>query len=131
MEQTAEKRPRIGVLAIQGAVAAHDQAREEAGADAVEGRKPAELDGLDGLILPGGESTTFLKFLERDGLLDSLQRFVAEKPAFGTCAGCILLSRDVSHPPQQSLSVMDISLFLNAYGRHIDSAIQTSETSLP
>ena len=66
------------MLAIQGDFAAHVQALEEAGADAVEVRKPAELDGLDGLILPGGESTTFLKFLERDGLLDSLQRFVAE-----------------------------------------------------
>ena len=107
------------------------RAVEEAGADAVEVRKPAELDSLDGLILPGGESTTFLKFLERDGLLDSLQRFVAEKPAFGTCAGCILLARDVSHPPQQSLAVMDISVQRNAYGRQIDSAILSAETELP
>jgi 5'-phosphate synthase pdxT subunit len=125
------QRPRIGVLAIQGDFAAHMRALEEAGADAVEVRKPAELDSLDGLILPGGESTTFLKFLERDGLLDSLQRFVAEKPAFGTCAGCILLARDVSHPPQQSLAVMDISVERNAYGRQIDSAIQTGPTKLP
>ena len=95
-----EERPRIGVLAIQGDFAAHAQALEDAGADAVEVRKPSELDGLDGLVLPGGESTTFLKFLERDGLLDSLQRFLAEKPAFGTCAGCILLARNVTHPPQ-------------------------------
>ena len=119
------------MLAIQGDFAAHVRALEEAGADAVEVRTSAELDGLDGLILPGGESTTFLKFLERDGLLDSLQRFVAEKPAFGTCAGCILLARDVSHPPQQSLAVMDISVERNAYGRQIDSAIRISETSLP
>jgi pyridoxal 5'-phosphate synthase pdxT subunit len=125
------ERPRIGVLAIQGDFAAHAQALEEAGAEAVEVRKPAELAGLEGLILPGGESTTFLKFLERDGLLESLQSFVEQKPAFGTCAGCILLARNVSHPPQQSLAVMDISVERNAYGRQIDSAIQTGATSLP
>jgi pyridoxal 5'-phosphate synthase pdxT subunit len=126
-----EERPRIGVLAIQGDFAAHAQALQEAGADAVEVRKPAELAELDGLILPGGESTTFLKFLERDGLLESLQRFLVDKPAFGTCAGCILLARNVSHPAQQSLAVMDISVERNAYGRQIDSAIQTGETTLP
>ena len=126
-----EERPRIGVLALQGDFAAHAQALEEAGADAVEVRKPAELVELDGLILPGGESTTFLKFLERDGFLESLQRFLADKPAFGTCAGCILLARNVSHPAQQSLAVMDISVERNAYGRQIDSAIQTGETRLP
>jgi pyridoxal 5'-phosphate synthase pdxT subunit len=124
-------RPRIGVLAIQGDFAAHAQALEEAGADAIEVRKPAELAGIDGLILPGGESTTFLKFLERDGLLESLQSFVEQKPAFGTCAGCILLARNVSHPAQQSLAVMDISVERNAYGRQIDSAIQTGDTTLP
>jgi 5'-phosphate synthase pdxT subunit len=125
------ERPRIGVLAIQGDFAAHARALEEAGADAVEVRTPAELAGLDGLILPGGESTTFLKFLERDGFLQSLQRFLEEKPAFGTCAGCILLARNVSQPAQPSLAVMDISVERNAYGRQIDSAIQTGETKLP
>jgi pyridoxal 5'-phosphate synthase pdxT subunit len=124
------QRPRIGVLAIQGDFAAHAQALREAGADALEVRTPAQLEGLDGLILPGGESTTFLKFLERDGLLESLQRFVEQKPVFGTCAGCILLARNVSHPTQQSLAVMDISVERNAYGRQIDSAIQTGETRL-
>jgi 5'-phosphate synthase pdxT subunit len=124
------ERPRIGVLAIQGDFAAHARALEEAGAEAVEVRKPAELDGLDGLILPGGESTTFLKFLERDGFLQSLQSFVAQKPAFGTCAGCILLARNVSHPAQESLAVMDIGVERNAYGRQIDSAIRTGETKL-
>jgi 5'-phosphate synthase pdxT subunit len=118
------------VLAIQGDFAAHARALEEAGAEAVEVRKPAELDGLDGLILPGGESTTFLKFLERDGFLQSLQSFVAQKPAFGTCAGCILLARNVSHPAQESLAVMDIGVERNAYGRQIDSAIRTGETKL-
>lgn len=127
----SEERPRIGVLAIQGDFAAHAQALEEAGADAVEVRNSAELAGLDGLVLPGGESTTFLKFLDRDGFLESLQRFLAEKPAFGTCAGCILLARNVSRPAQQSLAVMDISVERNAYGRQIDSAIQTGPTQLP
>jgi 5'-phosphate synthase pdxT subunit len=125
------QRPRIGVLAIQGDFAAHAQALEEAGAEAVEVRTSAQLEGLGGLVLPGGESTTFLKFLERDGLLESLQRFVEQKPAFGTCAGCILLARNVTHPPQQSLGVMDISVERNAYGRQIDSAIKTGETTLP
>jgi 5'-phosphate synthase pdxT subunit len=126
-----DARPRIGVLAIQGDFAAHAQALEDAGAEAIEVRKPAELDGLDGLILPGGESTTFLRFLERDNFLQALRAFVAEKPSFGTCAGCILLARNVSHPPQDSLAAMDISVERNAYGRQIDSAIRTGETKLP
>jgi pyridoxal 5'-phosphate synthase pdxT subunit len=126
-----QERPRIGVLAIQGDFSAHAQALEEAGADAVEVRKPSELEGLDGLVLPGGESTTFLKFLERDGFLDSLRLFLAEKPAFGTCAGSILMARDVSHPAQPSLAVMDISVERNAYGRQIDSSIESGETRLP
>ncbi len=124
-------RPRIGVLAIQGGFAAHARALEEAGAEAVEVRKAEHLESLDGLILPGGESTTFLKFLERDSLIDSLQQFLAEKPVFGTCAGCILLAGQVSHPPQQSLQAMDITVERNAYGRQIDSAIRSGETQLP
>ena len=124
-------RPRIDVLALQGDFAAHAHALEEAGAEAVEVRKPSELEGLDGLILPGGESTTFLEFLERVGFLESLQRFLAVKPAFGTSAGCILLARNVSHPAQESLALMDITVERNAYGRQIDSAIRTEETKLP
>ena len=125
------KRPRIGVLAIQGDFAAHAQALVEAGADAVEVRTAPQLADLDGLVLPGGESTTFLKFLERDGFLESLRRFVAEKPTFGTCAGCILLARHVTQPAQESLAVLDISVERNAYGRQIDSAIRIGETALP
>ena len=127
----AVNRPRIGVLAIQGDYAAHARALQDAGADAVEVRTAAQLEGLDGLVLPGGESTTLLKFLERDGLLAALQHFVAQKPAFGTCAGCILLANQVSHPPQPSLGVLDVTVERNAYGRQIDSAIQTVETKLP
>src|ERR1700755_3409260 len=126
-----QEKPRIGVLAIQGDFAAHAQALEDAGAIAVEVRKPGELNGLDGIILPGGESSTFLKFLERDGLLASLDQFVKAKPTFGTCAGCILLARNVTHPAQTSLGAIDISVERNAYGRQIDSAIQLGETKLP
>jgi 5'-phosphate synthase pdxT subunit len=123
--------PRIGVLAIQGDYDAHARALREAGAEPVLIRKPEQLDAIDGLIIPGGESTTFLKFLERDGFLAALQNFVRKKPTFGTCAGCILLATEVTHPPQQSLGVLHATVERNAYGRQIDSAIQTSETQLP
>ena len=122
--------PRIGVLAIQGDYDAHAQALREAGAEPVLIRKPEELAAIDGLIIPGGESTTFLKFLERDGFLASLRDFVQHKPTFGTCAGCILLATEVTHPPQQSLGVLNANVERNAYGRQIDSAIQTADTKL-
>jgi 5'-phosphate synthase pdxT subunit len=123
--------PRIGVLAIQGDYDAHAQALRESGAEPILIRKPEQLAAIDGLIIPGGESTTFLKFLERDGFLASLQDFVARKPTFGTCAGCILLATEVTHPPQQSLGVLNATVERNAYGRQIDSAIQTGDTQLP
>jgi 5'-phosphate synthase pdxT subunit len=123
--------PRIGVLAIQGDYDAHAQALREAGAEPVLIRKPEQLSAIDGLIIPGGESTTFLKFLERDGFLASLRAFVQNKPTFGTCAGCILLATEVTHPPQASLGVLNATVERNAYGRQIDSAIQTSDTQLP
>jgi 5'-phosphate synthase pdxT subunit len=123
--------PRIGVLAIQGDYDAHAQALRDAGAEPVLVRKPEQLAGLDGLVLPGGESTTFLKFLERDGFLSALQEFVMARPTFGTCAGCILLAREVLHPAQASLGVLDATVERNAYGRQIDSSIQSGETALP
>jgi 5'-phosphate synthase pdxT subunit len=129
-ESQTESIPRIGVLAIQGDYEAHAQALREAGAESVLIRKPEELAGIDGLIIPGGESTTFLKFLERGGFLESLQNFVRSKPTFGTCAGCILLAKEVTHPPQASLGVLDATVERNAYGRQIDSSIETSETEL-
>jgi len=129
--QPSTPTPRIGVLAIQGDYDAHALALREAGAEPVLVRKSEQLAGLDGLILPGGESTTFLKFLERDGFLDSLRTFVASKPTFGTCAGCILLAREVLHPSQESLGVLHVTVERNAYGRQIDSSIVTAETSLP
>jgi len=123
--------PRIGVLAIQGDYAAHAEALREAGAEVVLVRKPEQLGGIDGLVLPGGESTTFLKFLERDGFLGALREFVAGKPTFGTCAGCILLAQEVLHPAQESLGVLHATVERNAYGRQIDSSIQVAETALP
>jgi pyridoxal 5'-phosphate synthase pdxT subunit len=123
--------PRIGVLAIQGDYDAHAAALREAGSTPVLVRKPEQLDGIDGLVIPGGESTTFLKFLERDGFLGALQAFVAQKPTFGTCAGCILLAQEVLHPSQESLGVLRATVERNAYGRQIDSSIETAETSLP
>ena len=126
-----EARPLIGVLAIQGDYAAHAAALTEAGAEPVLVRTPEELTNLDGLIIPGGESTTMLKFLERGGFLESLKTFAETKPTFGTCAGCILLATEVVHPPQASLGVFDATVERNAYGRQIDSAIITHETSLP
>jgi len=122
--------PRIGVLAIQGDYDAHALALREAGAEPVLVRRPEELAEIGGLIIPGGESTTFLKFLERDGFLGALQEFVERKPTFGTCAGCILLAKDVTHPPQKSLGVLDATVERNAYGRQIDSSIETGETRL-
>lgn len=93
-------------------------------------RRPEQLESIEGLVIPGGESTTFLKFLERDGFLQALETFVRSKPSFGTCAGCILLAKEVRHPAQQSLGVLDIAVERNAYGRQIDSVIEMSQTKL-
>ncbi|MGC1362290.1 MAG: pyridoxal 5'-phosphate synthase glutaminase subunit PdxT [Silvibacterium sp.] len=123
-------KPRIGVLAIQGDFDAHASALREAGAEPVLVRKREHLADVDGLVIPGGESTTFLKFLERDGFLTALQEFVRSKPSFGTCAGCILLAKEVTRPSQQSLGVLDATVERNAYGRQIDSVIETAETKL-
>jgi 5'-phosphate synthase pdxT subunit len=129
LKQSSE--PRIGVLAIQGDYAAHATALSETGADPCEIRKPDQLKELDGLILPGGESTTMLKFLEKHSFLEALLEFCKNKPVFGTCAGAILLARDVRNPAQRSLGVLDAVVERNAYGRQIDSAILTAETALP
>jgi 5'-phosphate synthase pdxT subunit len=121
----------IGVLALQGAYEAHARTLRELGAEPRLVRTPDELEGLDGLIMPGGESTTMLKFLERNGFFGVLQRFVRQTPTFGTCAGAILLATDVENPPQRSLGVLPMTIERNAYGRQIDSTILESDTSLP
>jgi pyridoxal 5'-phosphate synthase pdxT subunit len=120
----------IGVLALQGAFEAHAKALTALGATAKLVRTPAELADIDGLIIPGGESTTFLKFLERDGFLDALESFVETTPTFGTCAGAILLAKNVQNPTQKSLAALDITVERNAYGRQIDSTILTTPTTL-
>ena len=122
---------KIGVLALQGAFDVHARRLSELGASAHLIRKPSELADLDGLVLPGGESTTFLKHLERAGFYDVLDAFVRSKPVFGTCAGCILLAKDVSDPPQRSFGVLDIDVQRNAYGRQNDSVILSAPTTLP
>jgi 5'-phosphate synthase pdxT subunit len=127
-------RPRIGVLAIQGNYASHAQALTEAGAcpSLVKNPQDLRLDGqsLDGLVLPGGESTTMLKFLEKHRFFEALQRFCGARPVFGTCAGAILLAREVLNPAQRSLGLLDAVVERNAYGRQIDSAIVTAQTAL-
>ncbi len=121
---------KVGILALQGDFDAHRRRVEELGARAVLVRKAEQLDQVDALIIPGGESTTFLKLLP-DAFLAKLQEFVRTKPTFGTCAGAILLAREVQNPPQASLDALDISVARNAYGRQIDSFIAAVETSLP
>jgi 5'-phosphate synthase pdxT subunit len=120
----------VGVLAIQGDFDAHRKRLEELGAEVVLVKKPDQLDSIDALIIPGGESTTFLKFLERDGFLEKLREFVRVKPTFGTCAGAILLASEVENPKQTSLGAIDIRVRRNAYGRQIDSFITQAPSVL-
>jgi len=116
---------KIGILAIQGDFDAHRRRLEELGAGVVLVRKPEQLDGVDALVIPGGESTTILKVLGEAGF-EKLRRFVLAKPTFGTCAGCIILANEVENPPQKGLGAMDITVQRNAYGRQIDSFIAPS-----
>lgn len=115
--------PRVGVLALQGDFEAHEKALARAGAEAVPVRAAAELKGIDALIIPGGESTTMLKIAADEGMVEPLRRFGEEHPIFGTCAGAILLAKEVLNPPQPSLGLMDISVERNAYGRQVDSRV--------
>ena len=123
--------PRIGILALQGDADAHARALSESGARVASVLLPAQLDGLDGLVIPGGESSTLLKLAARDGMFEALKRFAAAMPVFGTCAGCILLARRVARPEQPSLGVLDAMVERNAYGRQIDSTIVMLPTALP
>ncbi len=114
---------RVGVLALQGDFDAHRRAVQRAGAEALLVRTATDLGAVDGLIIPGGESTTMLKLLREEGLFDSLREFGLRRPIFGTCAGAILLARQVSRPEQESLALMDIAVERNAYGRQLDSHV--------
>jgi pyridoxal 5'-phosphate synthase pdxT subunit len=114
---------KIGVLALQGDFDAHRRRLEELGAEVVLVKKPEQLDSIDGLVIPGGESGTFLKLLGEEGLA-KLKEFVHAKPTFGTCAGAILLANEVENPHQAGLGALNIRIRRNAYGRQIDSSIR-------
>jgi 5'-phosphate synthase pdxT subunit len=119
----------IGVLALQGDFDAHRRRLEELGAEVVLVRNPSDFDGLDGLVIPGGESSAFLKLLGED-TFQKLNEFVHSKPTFGTCAGAIMLAREVENPRQAGLNAIDISIRRNAYGRQIDSTIVEAASAL-
>jgi 5'-phosphate synthase pdxT subunit len=121
---------KIGVLALQGDFDAHRKRLEELGAQVVLVRKSEQLDEIDGLVIPGGESTTILHLLGEQEF-QRLADFVRSKPVFGTCAGAILLAAQVEDPPQKGLGALDITVRRNAYGRQIDSAIITGLSRLP
>ncbi|MEL6151516.1 MAG: pyridoxal 5'-phosphate synthase glutaminase subunit PdxT [Chloroflexota bacterium] len=112
---------RIGVLALQGAFIEHEKILHALGAEVVQVRLPAQLNGLDGLIIPGGESTTIGKLAVQFGLIEPLREFVQNKPTWGTCAGMIFLANQLEHNQQPILGAMDITVDRNAFGRQIDS----------
>jgi len=114
---------KVGVLALQGDFEAHSQALARAGAEPVLARTASDLEGLDGLVIPGGESTTMLKLLKAEDMVEPLMEFGRKRPIFGTCAGAILLASEVTHPFQPGLGLMDISVERNGYGRQVDSRI--------
>jgi 5'-phosphate synthase pdxT subunit len=111
---------KLGVLALQGDFAEHIAALRRLEVEAVEVRLPKQLDPLDGLIIPGGESTTFAKLAVAFGLMEPLQEFGQNKAIWGTCAGAIFISKDI-HRPQPILGLMDIVIERNAFGRQVDS----------
>ena len=121
----------IGVLAIQGDFYAHARTLHRIGLEATEVRTSADLAAIEGLIIPGGESTTILKFIEEESLAQSIVGFARKGgPIFGTCAGAILLAREVYNPAQASLGLIDIGVERNGYGRQVDSFIDDVETTL-
>jgi len=122
---------KIGILAVQGDFEAHAAMLARMGAETVEVRTPSQLEGCDGLILPGGESTTQLQFLREEGLADAIEKFAKQGGAiFGTCAGAILLAREVQNPKQDSLKLLDMTVLRNAYGRQIASDVVSGPTKL-
>ena len=120
---------KIGVLALQGDFDAHRRRLEELGAEVVLVRKAEQFDEIDGLVIPGGESSTFLKLLSED-TFRKLNEFVHSKPTFGTCAGALMLARQVENPHQPGLDAIDITIRRNAYGRQIDSTIVEAASTL-
>jgi len=122
---------KIGILAVQGDFEAHAAMLARLGVESMEVRTPARLEGCDGLILPGGESTTQLQFLREEGLAEAIERFAKEGGAiFGTCAGAILLATEVENPRQDSLKLLDMTVLRNGYGRQIASDVVSGPTKL-
>jgi pyridoxal 5'-phosphate synthase pdxT subunit len=116
--------PKIGILAVQGDFEAHAAKFHQLGAETVEVRTVADLDDCDGLVLPGGESTTQLQFLQEESLYDAIRKFSEDGHAiFGTCAGAILLATDVKNPAQDSLKLMNMTVLRNGYGRQLASDV--------
>jgi 5'-phosphate synthase pdxT subunit len=118
----------VGILAIQGDFSMHAKMLDVIKAPWKLVKHSADLDGVSGLIMPGGESTTMLKLFELEGIGKAIKKFAAQgKPIYGTCAGAILLAKEVLNPPQEKLGLIDIAIERNAYGRQIDSSIQPGE----
>jgi 5'-phosphate synthase pdxT subunit len=127
----ANGKPKIGVVAIQGDYDAHAKSLARIGVEASFIRVPADLAGLSGVILPGGESTTHLKVMKEEGLFGALKKFAADGGAmFGTCAGAIILAREVHGPAQESLGLLDVTVLRNGYGRQIASDVHSGRTKL-
>jgi 5'-phosphate synthase pdxT subunit len=123
--------PKVGILAVQGDFAAHAEMLRSLGAEIVEVRTVADLASCDALVLPGGESTTQLQFLQEEGLFEAIKKFAAKRNAvFGTCAGAILLANDVQHPAQESLGLLDMTVLRNAYGRQLASDVFFGKSKL-
>ena len=130
MPRTPQKT--VGILAVQGDVEAHARSIEALGARSVRVRRDKDLDGIDALVLPGGESTTIAKGLERLGLYEPLEAFAAAgRPVLGTCAGAVLLSREVENHPVRSLGLLDMVAVRNAYGTQVDSFSAFGEEPAP
>ena len=125
------ERHRVGIVAIQGDVEAHTAALGRLGARAVPVRREKDLDGIAALVLPGGESTTIAKGLERVGLYGPIESFARSgRPVLGTCAGAVLLAREVENHPVRSLGLIDVVAVRNAYGTQVDSFAAQAEGSL-
>ena len=122
---------KIGILAVQGDYQAHAAMLADLGVETLEVRTPEDLQDCDGLILPGGESTTQLQFLKEEGLEAAIQKFAAEdKAIFGTCAGAILLASQVKNPRQDSLKLLDMTVLRNGYGRQVHSDVVSGPSTL-
>lgn len=122
---------KIGILAVQGDFEAHAAMLAGMGVETVEVRTREDLEGCDGLILPGGESTTQLQFLQEEGLYEAIQEFAARNKAIlGTCAGAILLATEVKNPAQHSLGLLDMTVLRNGYGRQVHSDVVSGPSSL-